>query len=400
MLVAIEPIKSSPSPPDDPFLYLTFDDGPGDTRGPLGSGSGPRTYDLASYLRDEKIAATFFVVGRHVEVNTGDSTGVALVQQVEAMGFPIGNHTYSHERLKVLFARNPTNPAREVIRTCNLIEAAIPGKQDTILFRAPGGEWSDAVAQQIRADLLASLKFVGPISWNIDTADYQKWGMPPLLAAEAIFNSITSTTPRQTGIVLMHDSTASDPYLMSTNRTFEIVTELVPMLRGAGYRFGTLEQIPEIKTAIQTPLSFSLQATKSPGTYWLGIDDTGAVRLTSGPKPHEWEKLEAVPIGSGRIAIRCAATPRHQGQYLTVNQTTGLVQLSATNDDSGIFEVVALGPSADGRNRYAFASFNQHSRQNLLRYANLTNPNSIFDANGSTDLPDQTVFTFFNRSYD
>ena len=42
-------------------LCLTFDDGPGATDGP---GVGPRTVDVAQYLSDQGVSATFFMVGK------------------------------------------------------------------------------------------------------------------------------------------------------------------------------------------------------------------------------------------------------------------------------------------------------------------------------------------------
>ena len=44
-------------------LCLTFDDGPGATARP---GPGPRTLELARYLADEEVPATFFLSGKHM----------------------------------------------------------------------------------------------------------------------------------------------------------------------------------------------------------------------------------------------------------------------------------------------------------------------------------------------
>jgi peptidoglycan/xylan/chitin deacetylase (PgdA/CDA1 family) len=47
----------------DRTLCLTFDDGPGETKG---EGPGPRTLELAQFLASRMITATFFVIGERV----------------------------------------------------------------------------------------------------------------------------------------------------------------------------------------------------------------------------------------------------------------------------------------------------------------------------------------------
>jgi peptidoglycan/xylan/chitin deacetylase (PgdA/CDA1 family) len=44
-------------------LCLTFDDGPGETEG---DDPGPKTVQLAEYLTEQNISATFFMVGSHL----------------------------------------------------------------------------------------------------------------------------------------------------------------------------------------------------------------------------------------------------------------------------------------------------------------------------------------------
>ena len=49
-------------------LCLTYDDGPGQT---AEAGPGPRTLELAQYLYDQGILATFFIIGDHAERHPG-----------------------------------------------------------------------------------------------------------------------------------------------------------------------------------------------------------------------------------------------------------------------------------------------------------------------------------------
>jgi peptidoglycan/xylan/chitin deacetylase (PgdA/CDA1 family) len=63
-------------------LVFTFDDGPG-----------PQTEELAGYLAEQKIPATFFMVGKHVRGNP------EAVTRLRELGHRIGNHTENHLHL-------------------------------------------------------------------------------------------------------------------------------------------------------------------------------------------------------------------------------------------------------------------------------------------------------------
>ena len=71
-------------------VCLTFDDGPGVTGG---DGPGPRTLEIARFLRDRAIPGAFFTIGRFAAATK------AIVEEVAQMGHLIGNHTYNHPTL-------------------------------------------------------------------------------------------------------------------------------------------------------------------------------------------------------------------------------------------------------------------------------------------------------------
>ncbi len=77
-------------------LCLTYDDGPGQTEG---VGPGPKTAELGHYLAERGIAATFFVIGRHVRAYPG------IVARLRAGGHIVANHTDTHPTL-VSFVRD------------------------------------------------------------------------------------------------------------------------------------------------------------------------------------------------------------------------------------------------------------------------------------------------------
>ena len=69
--------------PRERALYLTFDDGPGPYA----------TERIVRVLRDQRVPATFFMIGRHVGLFP------ELARLVTRNGFGVGNHTQTHCRL-------------------------------------------------------------------------------------------------------------------------------------------------------------------------------------------------------------------------------------------------------------------------------------------------------------
>jgi peptidoglycan/xylan/chitin deacetylase (PgdA/CDA1 family) len=66
---------------DNSAVYLTFDDGP----------TPEVTLWVLNFLKEEKIKATFFLIGKNVQQNP------EIVTQLLADGHRIGNHTMNHE---------------------------------------------------------------------------------------------------------------------------------------------------------------------------------------------------------------------------------------------------------------------------------------------------------------
>src|SRR3954454_18272526 len=90
-------LKGADLPPKT--LCLTYDDGPG-----------PETVDLAHFLFEEEIRATFFVIGRHAEHHED------VLAELRRCGHLLGNHTYSHPGL-VSMTEAGGDVASELART-------------------------------------------------------------------------------------------------------------------------------------------------------------------------------------------------------------------------------------------------------------------------------------------
>jgi len=111
-------------------IALTFDDGP----------KPGVTEPLLDILRQERVPATFFVIGRHVMEYP------ELTKQVADAGMEIANHSYTHRNLTKL---PDIEVAREVMQTQAAVQS-VTGKAPRFL-RPPGGNWNPRVAQDTRA---------------------------------------------------------------------------------------------------------------------------------------------------------------------------------------------------------------------------------------------------------
>jgi peptidoglycan/xylan/chitin deacetylase (PgdA/CDA1 family) len=111
---------TAPIPPQAPHrLAITFDDGPHPAF----------THRLLKILRQERVHATFFVVGSQI------ARYPHLLQAISRDGHQIANHTYHHYNMTTLA---PAKILSELDETQRLIER-ITG-QKARFFRPPGGQ--------------------------------------------------------------------------------------------------------------------------------------------------------------------------------------------------------------------------------------------------------------------
>ena len=130
-----------------PHLALTFDDGP----------HGSLTPRLLDALGKRKVKATFYVIGRNVEMHP------EIARRIVAEGHEIANHTWSHPSLSGLSAERV---ADELRRTHEIV-LEMTGVRMTNL-RPPYGAFNDRVRQ---------VAFDGhgydTIMWSVDPLDWK-----------------------------------------------------------------------------------------------------------------------------------------------------------------------------------------------------------------------------------
>ncbi len=128
-------------------VALTFDDGPG-----------PYTRLVLAKLRKHRVKATFFVVGRNIDLVRGPDGG-SIVRQERAAGM-VGDHTFTHPLLTSL---TRAGAEREIVGTQSALARASGAA--VFLFRPPYG------AHNATVDAIARSHGLLEILWSVDSAD-------------------------------------------------------------------------------------------------------------------------------------------------------------------------------------------------------------------------------------
>lgn len=155
-----------------PYIAMTYDDGPHPQ-------NTPRLLDM---LRQRNIKATFYVIGRSVNMYP------QITRRIVAEGHEIGNHTWTHRKLTAL---SDASVRSEMNRTRDAIVAATGVQPRTM--RPPYG----ALRRDQREWIFKEYGYP-TILWNVDPEDWRRPG--PSVVASRIINST-----RNGSIVLAHD---------------------------------------------------------------------------------------------------------------------------------------------------------------------------------------------------
>ncbi|MDA8378934.1 MAG: polysaccharide deacetylase family protein [Planctomycetia bacterium] len=108
--------------PEDRMLALTYDDGPGQIEAEPGV-PGPRTLELATYLHEMNVRATFFVIGKHAAAHG------KVLEELARQGHLIGNHTYNHPAGDASgWSGNQVDQISEIKCTHEIIKPYVRGK--------------------------------------------------------------------------------------------------------------------------------------------------------------------------------------------------------------------------------------------------------------------------------
>lgn len=194
-------VTHSRGPSNQPYVAMTFDDGPHPQ-------NTPRLLDI---LRARNIKATFYVIGQNVDRHPG------IVRRIVAEGHEIGNHTYTHRKLTAL---SDSEVDKEMRKTEEAIVRAAGVKPRTM--RPPYG----ALLQRQRGMIYSGFNYP-TIMWSVDPNDWRRPG-------PSVVTSRILTGAHNGAIILAHDLHA--PTVDAMPRTFD-------GLLSRGYQFITVSQM-------------------------------------------------------------------------------------------------------------------------------------------------------------
>lgn len=187
--------------PTKKYIAFTFDDGPNKTN----------TNDIVRFLSDNKMRATFFMVGNLMASNP------SIVKNVYDNKMEIGSHSWAHSNLKKQKIDVITEEMNKTDEAFNNITG------DTIkLMRPPYGAITNEVKEKFNYSY---------ILWNVDTLDWKYKDADHLY--EFVINNVDDGD-----VVLMHDLQTS---------TKIAIERILPELYVRGYRIVTVSELASIK---------------------------------------------------------------------------------------------------------------------------------------------------------
>ncbi|AOH54129.1 polysaccharide deacetylase [Peribacillus muralis] len=136
---------------DPKVVLLTFDDAPD-----------KYSLEIAKTLHRLKVPAIFFVNGHFLE----NDENKAMLKEIHELGFPIGNHTYSHVNLKELTEKEQE---REIVKLNNLVEGII-GERPRF-FRAPFGSNTDHSKKIAEEEKMLVMNWTYGYDWEKEYQD-------------------------------------------------------------------------------------------------------------------------------------------------------------------------------------------------------------------------------------
>lgn len=216
--------------PEKKEVVLTFDDGPHPESASM----------LLNVLRDKNVKATFFVVGKMVDLHP------EVVRRMIAEGHEVGNHTYDHKRLDTLTREEVVD---EITRCNDAVIRATNGR-GCVFIRPPGMRYNDIVKQVIREKqgvmihwVIGAKDYVGSIPEYQANPQMPKMEKPsPDLITERVLKQL-----KPGAIILLHDNPV----------TVAAMPKMIDEIRAQGYEIKLcremMEELPQQVRVLSNP---------------------------------------------------------------------------------------------------------------------------------------------------
>ena len=201
---------------DTKRAFLTFDDGPSEV-----------TNQILDTLKQEKVKATFFVLGSNVKALPN------VVKRIYDEGHYIANHGYSHVYSKIY--ASPQTVLDEFNQCNDAVKEAIQVPEyNSHLFRFPGGLAGGKYATiKNEANELLKQNEVMHVDWNSLTGDAETNN----LSVEFELQRLRETSEGKNSlIILMHDAQAK-------KTTADALPNIIAYLKEQGYKFESFYNI-------------------------------------------------------------------------------------------------------------------------------------------------------------
>ncbi len=184
-------------------VYLTFDDGPSDRVTPK----------ILDVLAEEKVKATFFIIGKNVETRKN------IIKREFDEGHTVAVHSYTHKYKEIYSSEESLI---KDIDACNEVIKSVTGKYSSV-YRFPGGSYG--LSQKFISAVSAhGLRYV---DWNASTRDAEILNATP---AQLLKAAVTTSASSNYIVLLAHDST-------SKSATAEALRDIIKHYKDNGYVF-------------------------------------------------------------------------------------------------------------------------------------------------------------------
>ena len=242
---------------DQPYVAMTFDDGP----------SAENTPRLLEMLKQRNIKATFFLIGQNVASNPD------LVRRILAEGHEVGNHSWTHPQLSKL---SDQRVSFEITKTQDAIKDA-SGFTPTLL-RPPYGAITSRQREWIENQFGLSI-----ILWSVDPFDWKRPG------ASVITQRIL-TQARPGAIILSHDI---------HKQTVDAMPATLDGLMRKGFKFLTVSQLIALNKP-KAPLPARKLATEDAAKSTKADQES----TPSDARSQRGEHMEATPSPTPASAVK------------------------------------------------------------------------------------------------